>query len=68
MTDLFRKGTLAYNATLWHEFCHAEKWIKDGTTDGHGIEWNKRLWRKPFLYIADMIYVPLLFAILKKKA
>ena len=47
---------LNIKATSWHEFCHAEVWIKDGHTDGHGKEWNKRLWRKPLLYIWDLFF------------
>ena len=65
ITDVFKGYPLVTKCVLWHEFCHAEIWIKEGRSDGHGWEWNKRLWRKPILYILDNTYTKLLFAILK---
>ena len=35
ITDVFMDYEIASKAVLWHEFCHAEKWLKDGKTDGH---------------------------------
>ena len=58
---------LAVMAVTWHEFCHAEKWIKDGQTDGHGDAWSRRLWRKPFLAFYSMLPAKIVFAYAKLK-
>lgn len=67
ITDVFMDYEIASKAVLWHEFCHAEKWLKDGKTDGHGNAWNGRLCRKPILFILDYIYTQILFAIVKNR-
>ena len=67
ITDVFKDYELASKSVLWHEFCHAEVWIKEGKTDGHGSAWNGRLWRKPILFILDYIYTQILFAIVKNR-
>lgn len=67
VTDLFEPYHLATKAVLWHEFCHAEKWVKDGTSDGHGKAWNVRCWRKPLLMLLDLTYTKVLFALCKRK-
>lgn len=41
-------------ATVWHEFCHAEVWVRDGYSDGHSTAFGKRLFRKPFLWLIDV--------------
>lgn len=43
------KLPLSCRSTVWHEFCHAEKWVKEHVMDGHGIEFQKRVYRKPLL-------------------
>ena len=59
--EFFEDYPLAAKSVLWHEYCHAEKWIKDGKMDGHGTAWLGRCWRKPILTILDMLYTPILF-------
>lgn len=63
--SVFKNSEFCCKCVLWHEFCHAEKWLKDGKTDGHGSEWNGRLWRKPLLYIGDGLIVPFVYPFLK---
>ena len=58
--DIFLKAELttsrfAFNGVLWHEFCHAEIWLKEGRTEGHTTPWVKRMLRKP-IYIIGSIY------------
>lgn len=53
---------LAVKAVAWHEYCHAEAWVADGQTEGHGDKWNSRRWRKPVLVILDIFYAKVLFA------
>lgn len=67
VTNLLHNYPLAYTCVLWHEFCHAELWIKEGKSDGHGDGWVGRCWRKPLLYILDLTYTKILFEILKLK-
>lgn len=45
---------LSLRASTWHEICHAEPWIKEGRTDGHGMEWLDRLFRHPFLALWNL--------------
>ena len=65
--EWFAKYPLATHAVAWHEFCHAESWIKSRESDGHNKRWIGRMWRKPLLYILDSTYVDILFLILKAK-
>ena len=67
ITDVFIDHPVASKAVLWHEFCHAEVWIKDGKTEGHGDKWNGRLWRKPILALLDTFYTQILFMFLKHR-
>lgn len=60
--DIFEPSTIASHVIAWHEFCHAEIWIKNGTTDGHSVAWIKRVMRKPLTFIGGEFY--LLFAYL----
>lgn len=43
---------------LWHEFCHAELFIKKGET-GHNYKWYLKTIRKPILFLGQLylIYV-----------
>lgn len=67
ITDVFENHSIASIAVLWHEFCHAEVWIKEGVSDGHSNRWVGRCWRKPILYLLDLIYTKILFEICKHK-
>lgn len=67
ITDVFKDYELASKAVLWHEFCHAEIWIKYGKTDSHSSAWNGRLWRKPILALLDYIYTQILWLCVKNK-
>ena len=44
---------------LWHEFCHAEVWIKEGKSDGHSDKFTSRMLRKKLLWFLDVLVVPL---------
>lgn len=63
VTSIFQDRPIAARAVAWHEFCHAEKWLRDGSSDGHGLQWLKRLWRKPILFLLDFTYCNIVFAI-----
>ena len=63
--QIFKGYPLAIKSVAWHEFCHAEKWFKDGKTDGHGSAWRDRMWRKPFLCLLNYTYTSLLYWKLK---
>ncbi len=65
--EFFEDYPLASKSVLWHEYCHAEKWLKDGRTDGHGSAWLGRCWRKPLLTILDLFYTQILFIKYKLK-
>ena len=65
--ECLRDYTLTRRAVSWHEFCHAERWLKTGTTDGHGSEWLKRMWREPFLAIYDIFVASIVFTIVRKR-
>lgn len=67
ITDVFKDYDIASKTVLWHEFCHAEVWIKEGKTEGHGDRWVGRLWRKPLLALSDYIYTNILFLFLRHK-
>lgn len=49
----------AYTSVLWHEFCHAEVWVRYGYTDGHSTAWVKRMLRKPW-YVIGCIYAQII--------
>lgn len=66
INKVFEDRALAAKCVLWHEFCHAELWVKEGKSDGHGDGWMKRHWRKPVLALLDYVYAKVLFAFLKK--
>lgn len=59
--ELLKGESLAVKCVLWHEFCHAEKWLKDGTSDGHSSGWSDRCWRKPILFLLDCTYTNFVF-------
>lgn len=67
ITDVFIDYPFASKSVLWHEFCHAEVWIKEGKTEGHNDKWNGRLWRKPLLALSDYIYTNILFLFVRHK-
>lgn len=52
------RDSMTYHALLWHEFCHAERWLKDGTKDQHNEAWHNRLWRRPVLAFWDTFVNP----------
>lgn len=51
----FRNCPYLFNSILWHEFCHAEYYLKTGDSDHHSEGFHKRQWRKPILAIGDYI-------------
>ena len=67
ITCVFINHPIASKAVLWHEFCHAEVWIKEGKTEGHGDKWIGRLCRKPLLTLLDGVYTHLLFMFLRHR-
>lgn len=40
---------------LWHEYNHTEPWILNGTTEGHGDNWVRRMMRKPWLAFLSVV-------------
>lgn len=65
INTILKPYPIAVMAVSWHEFCHADKWILDGTGDKHGANWWRRLWRKPFLALLDLTYTKIVFAYAK---
>lgn len=61
------RHSLAARSVLWHEFCHAESWIKDHQQQGHGDKWRRRVMRKPFLYFVSCTWTQLIYAIEEAK-
>ena len=53
--EYLRIHPFACKSVCWHEFCHAEVWIRDGYTDGHSTAWVKRMLRKPW-YVIGCVY------------
>lgn len=53
ISETFRNRPLMTKAILWHEFCHAEQWIKHGMSDHHGVGFLRRQLRKPVLFLLD---------------
>lgn len=51
VSSLLSRHTYSCRSVAWHEFCHAESWIKYERAEQHGKEWRKRVMRKPILYI-----------------
>ena len=49
----------ACKSVCWHEFCHAEVWVRDGYTDGHSTAWVKRMLRKPW-YVIGCVYAQII--------
>ena len=41
---------------LWHEFCHAELFIKKGLT-GHILRWYLLVLRKPHMFIGQLLLI-----------
>lgn len=64
INNRFAEHEIAVTGVLWHEYCHAEKWLKDKTTDGHSSAWYKRLMRKP-IYALYSFYATLLFTFVR---
>lgn len=65
--ECLKDCSLTRMAVTWHEFCHSERWLKTGTTDGHGSEWLKRMWRQPFLALYDIFVSSIVFTIVRKR-
>lgn len=59
---------LAARATLWHEFCHAYFWIKEGRLVAHGPEWLRLFWSKPGLALFETMVTPLIWPFLRGRA
>jgi len=57
-------SSFALDSILWHEFCHAEPWLKYGRTEGHSTEWYKRMIRKP-LYCIGCAYAQIYYKVVK---
>ena len=55
--NIFVPDVMATDIIAWHEFCHAERWIRDGINDGHTMPWVKRVMRKPFKFILGECYL-----------
>lgn len=49
----------AWQSIAWHEFCHAEPWVKYNITQGHSTAWVKRMLRKPW-YVIGCIYAQII--------
>ena len=54
-----RNYPFACKSVCWHEFCHAEVWVRDGYTDDHSTAWIKRMLRKPW-YVIGCIYAQII--------
>ena len=69
VTYRFKEYPLAAKCVLWHEYCHGDKWVKEGKDDpsAHGSAWKDRCWRKPILFILDYTYCKILFLKLRIK-
>ncbi len=55
ISDKFREHYFLFDCILWHEFCHAEYYLKTGDSDHHSEGFHRRQWRKPILAIGDYI-------------
>lgn len=49
----------AWQSIAWHEFCHAESWVKYNIAQGHSTAWVKRMLRKPW-YIIGCVYAQII--------
>lgn len=57
--EYLRNYPFACKSVCWHEFCHAEVWVRDGYTDGHSTAWVKRMLRKPW-YVIGCVYAQII--------
>ncbi len=55
ISNKFTKYPFLFKSILWHEFCHAEHYLKTGDSDHHSEGFHKRQWRKPVYAIGDYI-------------
>ena len=60
-----QRTDISLEATVWHELCHAEAWIKDGRSEGHDERFQRRLWRKPFYAIWSLLIIKLIWQFIK---
>ena len=42
ISKVFAGHGIMLRAIRWHEYCHAEPWIKYGVTDGHSVGFLRR--------------------------
>ena len=61
--ERLRDFPLTRESVAWHEFCHAEHYIRTGTSDHHEYTFYLRLLRKPLLAAWDLIGAKLIFKI-----
>ena len=59
MKDYLEDYPFAWHSIAWHEFCHAEPWVKDNVAQGHSLPWVKRILRKPW-YVIGCVYAQII--------
>jgi hypothetical protein len=52
---------LTFRSVLWHEYCHAETWIVEGTPSGHGVKFLRKMVRKPILAAWSMTIAHIMY-------
>ena len=64
INNVIESSDFASTSTLWHEYCHAERWLKYNKSDYHSTEWMMCMARKP-LYVIGCVYSQLYYKIHK---
>ena len=66
MNNVLLGSVFAYTSTLWHEYCHAELWLKGSKNPGHTNKWIKLMARKPW-YVIGCVYSQFYYKLHKKR-